>query len=94
MTTNELLKKNSTKKVGGGQMYAYMLVKDTKWGKAGKLFFEFYENDDGVTVDERDPSGATWATYKIGEEAVLVIRQRKQVITETYKLAKRTVTRK
>lgn len=94
MTTNELLKKNNTKKVGGGQMYAYMLVKDTKWGKAGKLFFEFYENDDGVTVDERDPSGATWGTYKIGEEAVLVIRQRKQVITETYKLAKRTVTRK
>ena len=89
MTTNELLKKNSTKKVGGGEKYAYMLVKDTKWGKEGKLIFDFYENDDGVTVDHRDPSGATWATYKIGEEAVLVIRKRKQVITETYKLARR-----
>lgn len=94
MTTNELLKKANTKTVSGGEKYAYMVIKDTKWGKAGKIFFDFYENDDGVTVDHRDASGTTWATYTIGEEAVLVIRQRKQVITETYKLAKRTVTRK
>lgn len=88
MTTNELLKKNNTKTVSGGEKYAYMVIKDTKWGKAGKLFFDFYENDDGVTVDHRDASGTTWATYTIGEEAVLVIRKRKQVITETYKLAR------
>jgi len=88
MTTNELLKQANTEKVSGGETYAYMVIKDTKWGKAGKIFFDFYENDDGVTVDQRDPSGATWATYRIGEEAVLIVRERKQVITETFRLAR------
>lgn len=88
MNTNELLQKANTEKVSSGEKYAYMVIKDTKWGKAGKIFFDFYENDDGVTVDHRDASGATWAAYTIGEEAVLVIRERKQVITETYKLAR------
>ena len=83
-----MLKQANTEKVSGGEKYAYMVIKDTKWGKAGKIFFDFYENDDGLTVDHRDASGTTWATYTIGEEAVLIIRERKQVITETYKLAR------
>lgn len=86
MTTDELLKNAGEEKVSQGTKYAYMVIKDCKWGKAGRIFWEYHENSDG-TVDERDVSGATWGTYKIGEEAVLVARDRKQTITVTFRLA-------
>lgn len=81
MNTKELLKKANTKKVSGGQKFAYMVL------RTGYIFFDYYETGKG-TVEERDPSHAIWGTYKIGEEAVKVIRTRKQVVTETYTLAK------